>query len=103
MSESLWLGTTSPPPLARPPDAVIREPLELFRPVDVAQVDQHRLLHHALEAVEIEGAELLPFGDDDEGVGAFRAGIGALAEFDSRKHLPGLRHADRVVGPHARP
>ncbi len=63
------------------PDAHIGEavPGDFLRPVDVAQVDDHRPRHRLLELVEIERAELLPFGDDDQRIGAFGAAIGAVA------------------------
>jgi hypothetical protein len=63
----------------------------------VAQIHQRGPLHHALEAFEVEGVELLPFGDDDEGVGAFGAGIGTLTEFDACERLPDLLDVDRIV------
>src|SRR6185312_10863669 len=54
--------------LPRPPDALIGEAVAggLLRPVDVAQVDQHWPLHRRLQPREVERAELLPLGDDDE-------------------------------------
>src|SRR5579883_1603269 len=61
----------------RPSDAVVDEAelRHLVGAIDVAQVDQDRLLHRLLDALEIEGAELLPFGDADERVGALGAGV----------------------------
>ena len=52
-----------------------------------------------LQAVEIERAELVPFGDDDERVGALGAAIGVVAVVDVGQHLPRLLHADRIEGP----
>jgi hypothetical protein len=72
----------------RPANAVVGEAVPILRAVDVAQVDQHRLLHRGPAALEIERAELLPFGDDDEGIGAVGAGIGAVAEFDPAELPP---------------
>jgi hypothetical protein len=87
---------------ARPPDAVIGEALDLLGAIDVAQVDQDRLLHHRPQAFEIERPELSPFGDDDEGVGVLGAVIGPAGELDPADHLLGLRHSDGVVGAHPR-
>src|SRR5262245_25546905 len=44
-----------------PSNAVIRKPLQLFRPIHVAQIHQDGLFHHAPQALEVEGAKLLPF------------------------------------------
>src|SRR5689334_11440315 len=66
----------------RPPDAVINEPelRHLGWTIDIAQIDQHGLLHHRFDAVEIERAELLPFGDDHQRVGVLGARIRAVGE-----------------------
>src|SRR5262249_21686102 len=57
-------------PLLRPraSDAVVHEAklCHLVGTIDVAQVDQHGLLHHGLDAIEIESAELLPLGHDHQ-------------------------------------
>ncbi len=47
-------------------------------------------------------AELLPFGHDHQRVGAGRAGIGVVAIGDIRQFVPGLFHADGIVGLHGR-
>src|SRR5205807_1988296 len=61
-------GAVPRPPslLPRAADAVVDEAgaRHLVGAVDVAQVDDHRLRHRLLEAVEIERAKKLPFGDD---------------------------------------
>ena len=44
-------------------EAVARD---LVRPIDVAKIDQHRLRHDFLQPLEVERAELLPFGDDHQ-------------------------------------
>src|SRR4051794_18237946 len=70
--------------LASSADAVIGEAGagHLVRTIDVAQIDEHRLVHGLLEPAEIEGAKLLPFGHDDEGVGTFGATIWPVREAD---------------------
>src|SRR5437764_13097280 len=57
----------------------------LGRAIDVAQVDQHRLLHHRFDAVEIERAELLPLGDDHQRIGALGARVRTVGECDAGK------------------
>src|SRR5258708_12698369 len=73
-------------------NAVIRKSLQVLGAIDIAQVHQHGLLHHPLEALEVEGAKLLPFGDDDEGVAVFGAGVGTVAESVASTHLPRRLH-----------
>jgi hypothetical protein len=51
--------------------------------IDVAQIDHHRRAQRSLDAAKVEGAERVPFGDDDQRVGALEAGIGAAGEFDA--------------------
>src|SRR5215471_2927824 len=97
-SKSALAAATRPPAT----DAVIRKPLQFLGAIYVAQINKHGLPHHALEALEVEGAKLLPFGDDDERVGAFGAGIGTVAECDACEHLPGLLHPDGIIGSHRR-
>ena len=57
---------------------MIGEAIDFARSIDVAQVDQDRLFHDRFKAIEVEGPELLPFGDDDQGI-RVRAIIGAVA------------------------
>ena len=45
-------------------------------PVDVAQVDQDGIAHHAPHALEVERPEGIPFGHDHQRVGPVGAGIG---------------------------
>src|SRR5512135_2446901 len=84
----------------RPSHALIGKAVagDFLRPVDVAQVDQHRPLHYALEPVEIERAELLPLGDDHQRGSALRTVVGVLAKGDVADHRLGLLHALRIVG-----
>ena len=42
----------------------------LVRLVDVAAVEDHRLLHQRLHALEVRPAELVPLGDEQQRVGA---------------------------------
>ena len=68
----LFRGRDARAPLTNGPaatDAVIGEPRQFFGAIHVAQIHQHGLLHHPLEVLEVEGTKLLPFGDDDEGIG----------------------------------
>jgi len=53
--------------------------------VDVAQVDDDRSLHQQLDTVEVQGPELVPFGQDDQGVGALGGFVGAGLEVDRRQ------------------
>ena len=75
---------------------------EIVGPVDVAQVDEDRLLERVPDALEVEGPEGVPFGDDDEGVGALSAGIGILGVLDAVEQVPCLLHAFGIVGSDAR-
>jgi hypothetical protein len=47
-----------------------------------AKVDHDRLVHEQLDPVEVERAEGVPFGQDDQGVGARRRLVGAVEEGD---------------------
>src|ERR1019366_9601315 len=81
--------------MSGPPDALIDEAVarDFLRTVDIAQIDQHRALHHRLEPREIERAELLPFGHDHQRGGALGASIGVLAEDHIGEDALRLLHA----------
>ena len=83
----------------RPTDAFIAKTKcrHVLGPVDVAQIDDHRLRHLTLQALQIERAELHPFGHDHERIGPVRAGIGVLAIFDFWQVAARLLHPDRIV------
>src|SRR5205085_4280220 len=76
------------------------ETLHLLGPIDVPEIDDHRPRHRTLKGVEIKRSELLPFGHDDQCIGAFRAVVGAVAVDDVGQHLPRLLHAGWIVGPY---
>ena len=59
------------PARSAPPDAGILKflPRHFGRVVDIAQIDHDGRGQQRLDAVEVERAEFVPFGDDDEGVG----------------------------------
>src|SRR5262245_19191971 len=50
--------------------------------VDVAQVHDYWPLEQAADAVEVEGPERLPLGDDDERVRTLDAAVGAARVLD---------------------
>src|SRR5262245_38868382 len=52
---------------------------DVVRLIDVLEIDDYRACHDLFEARQIERAELLPFGDNDQRVGAGGSGIGAVA------------------------
>src|SRR5688572_13103605 len=66
--------------------------------IDVAQVDQRITVHHAGDRGEIERPELVPFGDDDQGVGAARGAFRVVGERNAADQLLGLFARDRVEG-----
>ena len=53
--------------------------------VQVAPVEDQRLLHAPVQHVEVGTAEFLPLGDDDEGVGAFARSERIGGERDARR------------------
>ncbi len=61
------------------------------RLVDVAQVHQHEGANQGRHAFQVEGAEGVPFGDDDQDIGAFGGGVGVGAEVDAGKEAARLR------------
>ena len=67
-------------------------------PIDVAQMDDHRLRHDILEPLQIEGAELFPFGRDDDG--ALGCAIGDVAIGHRGKQRLCLLHASAIVAAH---
>ena len=54
----------------------------LIRPINVTQIDNDRGGHRGLEPIEIERAELLPFGHDDDRIRAFGAAVRPVAKDD---------------------
>ena len=85
---------------SRASDALIREPVprHFSRPIDVAQVDRHRIHHRLLQPFEVECAELFPLRHDHKRRSALDAGTGVVTEGDMDDHRPRLLHADRIVG-----
>ena len=55
------------------------------------------------DAIEIERAELIPFGHDDERVGLVAAGIGVVEKRQAFQNKAGLIHAFGIEGVDARP
>src|SRR5205807_7379914 len=51
-----------------PPNAIVLEapPRHIVRLIDIAQVNKNRLLECRLESLQVECAELFPFGYDDQ-------------------------------------
>ncbi len=84
-------------------DGVVDEALggDPLRLVEVAQVDHQRRREPRLELREVEGAELIPLGRDDDPVGALGGLVGVRAEGDRRQerlrrgHRRGVEGADR--------
>ena len=44
-------------------------PVHFLWPVDISQIDDNGAGHHVAQTVEIERAELFPFGRDNERIG----------------------------------
>src|SRR6516225_3732603 len=61
--------------------------------VDITQIDKDRRVEQALDALQIESAELVPFGDDDKRVGLLAAGIGIVEIGEVLNDEAGLLHA----------
>ena len=82
----------------RAADSVIEKPglARLGRIVNVAQVDEDLAAKQAGDAVEVEGAELVPLGNDHQHVGAVRRAIGIGRERDPWQHLLRLVTGDRI-------
>src|SRR6202011_5861045 len=87
------------PRLGPPPDTLIGKPERghVLWAIDVTEIDDHRMGHLALQALQIECAILHPFGHDHHGVRAPHAGVGVVAIFDIGQFAPRLFDADRIV------
>jgi hypothetical protein len=85
-----------------PPNTLVNEAdsSHIVGSIDIAQIDDHRLRHFALQALQIKCAELRPFRDNHERIGAADASVGVFAIFDARQFLARLLHADRIVRAH---
>src|SRR5262245_13297573 len=85
-----------------PSDALVSKTAagHFVRSVHVSKIDENRLRHNRLEAVEIKRAELLPFGDNHQRGGTFGAGVGVIAKRDVPDQTLGLLHAYRIVSAH---
>src|SRR5215813_9754077 len=70
--------------------------------VDIAQVYDHWATHHALDPIEIERAKLVPFGQQEHGIGTLETNIGIACRFQSRHETASLRHSLRIECAHAR-
>ena len=72
-----------------------------FRVVEVAPVEDHRVLQGLLDGREVRAAEFLPLGDDDQRIGVGEGTHRALGVFQARvvaEDALRLVHGDRVVG-----
>ena len=63
----------------------------------IAQVDDGVANHARPDRLKVEGAELVPFGQDDENIGAVGSLVGAIAPCDARKQRFSLASALRVA------
>ncbi len=57
------------------------------RLVDVAEVHHDRRFQQFLHPVEVDGAELVPFRDENHRIGAVDGVVGPIAELDLGEHL----------------
>ena len=85
----------------RPPDAEIgkSQPSHILGTVDIPEIDKDPGGHCLAQPAEIKGAEGIPFGHDDKGMGACRRVIGILREMNIIEQAPRRRHAGRIIGP----
>ena len=58
--------------------------------VDVAQVDEDLALERGGDALEVEGAEFVPLGDDHQRIGSVGGGISIVGEVYAGHQLFGL-------------
>src|SRR4029079_8555393 len=64
--------------------------------IDVPEVDQDLAAKRRCNTLEIECAELVPLGDNDQHVGAVRCSISVIRELDPGEDLLGLRPCYRI-------
>jgi len=90
----------SPLPAEPAADADVTNSQRLHRlyRIDVAQIDDDRRSEACLDAGEIEGPELVPFGDNDSRICSIQAGVGAVGELDARQERFRRSNAFRIVG-----
>jgi len=70
-----------------------------LRGIDIAQVDEDGLVEQGFHSCQVEAAELVPFGDDDEGVGALGGFVFVAAIGDGiAQDLAGFVHGRGVEG-----
>ena len=70
--------------------------------VDVAQINEDLAAEQAGDAVEVERPELVPFGDNDQDIGALGCRIGVLGELDAGEDLLRLLAGDGIERGNAR-
>src|SRR4051812_45993312 len=89
---------------SRLPDALVDQAGRAHgrRVEGVAPVDEQRAGHRAGDGFEVERLELVPLGDEHDGVGVAHAAEGVVGELQARHEPPGLVLGDRVVGAHVR-
>ena len=65
----------------RPADAGIGEARlrHFFRPIDITQIDDDGFGERCFQLLQVEGAEGVPFGEDDQDISAARRLVGPLA------------------------
>src|SRR2546423_95622 len=78
------------------PYTSIGEPilLHVFRAIDISQINHYRAGHEVADALEVERTELLPFGNDHDGVGLLHAIIRSSTVGHVEEDLPGLIHSN---------
>src|SRR5580692_4232469 len=70
-----------------------------FGIIQVAAIDHDGIFEFLVEAGEIEVGELLPLGEDEQGVGAAGRFVGGVGVFESRVHcFLGAFHGRGIVG-----
>src|SRR5207248_11068329 len=86
--------------LARPADRAVLEAGRGhgLRVVEVAAVDEDRAAHRPAQARQVELLELVPLGDQDEGVGVPGGRVGVGAELDRGQQARGVGAGGGVAG-----
>src|SRR2546427_8245623 len=75
-------------------------PFHFIARVNVSEINQHGASHSLLHLLEIEGTELLPFGDNHHAVSSIGTRVRSITIGDIGKNCLCLLHPDRIKGTH---
>ncbi len=69
----------------------------LFSRVNITKIDQDRVLHNVFQSPQIENSKLIPFRDNNDGIGLVRSLIGTICILNIFEYFAGVFDTLRII------